>query len=414
MNGFRFLHTADLHLGSPFRGLTGKDPEVARVFAEATRTAFQGLVTRAIEEQVAFLVIAGDLYDGDWKDTSIGLFFARQMARLAQADVPVFLVRGNHDAESVVTKAVTLPANVRQFSAAKPETFTIEALKVALHGRSFPDRQVPENFATDYPDPRPGWFNLGVLHTSCDGRPPHAVYAPCSVQDLTLRGYDYWALGHVHQQEIVSRDPWIVFPGNLQGRSVRECGPKGAMLVQVEDGRVAEVEHLVLDQARWESLIIDVGGTADETEALRAIEAAFAPAADAAGHRPMAVRLTLSGATPLHAAWRADHARIADEAQAALQRRHGEAWLERLRLDTRQPGEPARSDAGDLAQLDLAAMLAGIDVAQDLKKKAQELLGQVAAKMPGGLQDDDAPSEDDLDQLFAEARDLVLGRATES
>lgn len=411
MSAFRFLHTADLHLGSPLRGLSGKDPEIAKVFASATRGAFEDLVARAIEERVAFVVIAGDVYDGDWKDTSIGLFFARQMARLDHAGIPVFLVRGNHDAESVVTKTITLPDNVRQFSAARPETFEIEALKVALHGRSFPDRAVPENYAVSYPDPKPGWLNIGVLHTSCDGRPPHAVYAPCSVQDLQLRGYDYWALGHVHEQEIVSREPWIVFPGNLQGRSVRECGPKGAMLVDVEDGRVSDVRSLVLDHARWESLVVDVGDADDEAEVLRAIETAFAPAAEDAGARPMAVRLTLSGTTPLHPAWHGDPARIADEAQAALQRRHGDAWLERLKLATHPPGAPFESAAGDLAQLDLGAMLAGIETDAGVREKAEALLGQIATKMPGGVDEADAPRLDDLDQLLAEARDLVLGRA---
>ncbi|MDQ0316317.1 metallophosphoesterase family protein [Amorphus orientalis] len=411
MSAFRFLHTADLHLGSPLRGLAAKDPEVAKVFAQATRGAFEDLVARAIEERVAFVVIAGDVYDGDWKDTSIGLFFARQMARLDQAGIPVFLIRGNHDAESVVTRSITLPDNVRQFSAARPETFEIDDLKVALHGRSFPDRAVPENYAVAYPDPTPGRFNIGVLHTSCDGRPPHAVYAPCSVQDLQLRGYDYWALGHVHEQEIVSREPWIVFPGNLQGRSVRECGPKGAMLVEVEDGRVGSVEPVVFDRARWESLEVDVSGVETETDALRAVEAVFEPAADRAEHRPMAVRVTLTGTTPLHAGWRGDHARIADEVQAALQRRHGDAWLEKLKLATHGPGVPAGSAASDLAQLDLAAVLAGIETEEGVRAKAAEVLAEIGRKMPAGVDDIDAPRADDLDQLLAEARDLVLGRA---
>jgi DNA repair exonuclease SbcCD nuclease subunit len=175
---FTFLHAADLHLGSPLIGLSLKDPEVARRFAAASREAFSDLVTQAIAANVAFVIVAGDVYDGEWRDTSIGLFFNRQVARLDRAGIPVFLLKGNHDAESVVTKTISLPDSVSQFPTSRPGTFRIEDLKVALHGRGFPDRAVPENYALGYPDPVPGWVNIGVLHTSCDGRPGHAVYAP--------------------------------------------------------------------------------------------------------------------------------------------------------------------------------------------------------------------------------------------
>ena len=113
----------------------------------------------------------------------------------------------------------------------------------------------PNSLVRGYPPPRSGSFNVGVLHTSLDGREGHARYAPTSVAELAARGYDYWALGHVHAYEEVSQDPWMVFPGNLQGRNVRETGPKGAVLVEVADAlRVAHVERLVLDEARWAAL----------------------------------------------------------------------------------------------------------------------------------------------------------------
>src|ERR1700691_6697677 len=171
---FTFLHAADLHLGSPFTGLALKDEEVARRFAAASREAFTDLVTHAIEGEVAFIVIAGDVYDGEWKDTSIGLFFNREVARLDRAGIPLFLLKGNHDAESVVTKTISLPASVVQFPTNKAKTFRSGELNVALHGRSFPDRVVNENYALSYPDPVPGWFNMGVLNTSCDGGPGQA------------------------------------------------------------------------------------------------------------------------------------------------------------------------------------------------------------------------------------------------
>ncbi len=173
MTVFRFLHAADLHLGSPFRGLAVKDPDVARRFAEAGRRAFSDLVSRAIEQEVAFAVIAGDVYDGDWKDNSIGLFFNRELARLDRVGIPTFLLKGNHDAESVITGAITLPSCVTHFTHDAPSTHRLEHLRVALHGRSFAKRAETENFALRYPDPLRGWFNIGVLHTSLDGRENH-------------------------------------------------------------------------------------------------------------------------------------------------------------------------------------------------------------------------------------------------
>ena len=159
------------------------------------------------------------------------------MARLGRAGIPVFVIKGNHDAHSVVTRSITLPSNVTVFGVRSAETHVIEHLGVALHGQSFADRQVPENLARDYPAPMPGMFNIGILHTSLTGRPPHADYAPCTLDDLRMRGYDYWALGHVHAFEVISQDPFVVYPGNIQGRNIRETGEKGAVLVSVSDGR---------------------------------------------------------------------------------------------------------------------------------------------------------------------------------
>ncbi len=219
-------------------GLASKDADVAAQFIEATRNALSTLVSKAIDLAVDFIVIAGDIYDGDWKDNKADLFFNREMARLQRAGIPVYLLRGNHDAVSVVTKTITLPDNVFEFPTNRPGTFRIDRLKVALHGQGFAERSATENLAIGYPRREQGWFNIGVLHTSLSGREPHAPYAPCSVDDLRSRGYDYWALGHVHQFEEVSADPLVIFAGNLQGRSVREVGAKGAVLVTVGDSHV--------------------------------------------------------------------------------------------------------------------------------------------------------------------------------
>lgn len=232
---FRFIHAADPHLDSPLRGLEAHEGAPVDVLRRATRRAFENLIQLAIDEAVDFLVIAGDVYDGDWRDYSTGLFFRGQMARLNDKGIPVFLIAGNHDAASVVSKKLVLPGNVSVFSTRTAESKELEGLPVVIHGRGFPQREVTENIAKEYPDAVPSKFNLGLLHTSLTGRPGHDRYAPCSEEDLTTKGYGYWALGHIHQPEIISQDPWIVFAGNCQGRHVKETGARGCRLVTVND-----------------------------------------------------------------------------------------------------------------------------------------------------------------------------------
>jgi DNA repair exonuclease SbcCD nuclease subunit len=401
---FRFVHAADLHLGSPLLGLAEKDGDVAARFARASREAFEDLVTRALEIEAAFVVIAGDVFDGDWRDASIGLFFNRQLVRLASRGVLTIFLRGNHDAESVVTRSLHWPDGVVEFSTRRPETHSIEQLRVALHGRGFPGREVRENFALDYPDPVPGWFNIGVLHTAC-GRAGHENYAPCTPADLAARGYDYWALGHVHAYEIVSRDPWIVYPGNLQGRSVRECGEKGAVVVEVADGRVESVARLSTDRARWADVLV-AADCEDETALMRAIEEAVRPHAKDADGRMLAVRVSLSGESGLHSRLGADPD-LRDKVEAAAQR-CGDVWLEKLRVATSPPSRPGAATAPD--GIDLGATLG--DVAGDpaLRAELASLIASVRAKLPGGLTDEAATALD-LESVLAEAEALALGRA---
>ncbi len=401
---FTFLHCADLHLGSPLLGLSLKDEAIARRFAQASRSAFSDLVTAAIAQRVAFVVIAGDVYDGEWKDTAIGLFFARELSRLHREEIPVFIIHGNHDAKNVVTSAIPLPDNVTTFPVKRAKTHKLEALRVAIHGRSFLEREETENWAPTYPDPAPGFFNIGMLHTSCDGKPGHASYAPCSSQDLVAKGYDYWALGHVHQFEVLNEHPHIVYPGNLQGRSIRECGPKGAVFVDVQDGRVRELRRVITDQARWAEVVVDASPHESREALLRAVAQAFAPVASEAEGKLVAARLRLTGATALHRSLVADHGGFAVDALAAAQQSAEDIWIEKLRIDTR---ELAATGGEDLAGVDLDALLAGGDAGALLLRLSEDM-EMLRSKSSGAsleLQMEDAPA------LLAQARALLLDPA---
>ena len=371
MASFRFFHAADIHLDSPLKGIASQDDNAAARIRTATREAFDQLVSATINEQVDFLIIAGDLYDGDWRDYNTGLFFSRQMGRLNASKIPVYLLHGNHDAESQITKRLDLPENVFVFGTRKPETFALGKLNVALHGQSFRQRDVTENLVPNYPIPVSDAFNIGVLHTGLGGIVGHANYAPCSLNDLTRKGYDYWALGHVHQAEILHEHPHIVFPGNLQGRHVRETGAKGAHLVTVEDSEVVDLEAVPCDVVRWAVLSVPLkdatrmGNVTDEVRAT--LEAAVA---NQASGRLLACRIRLEGRTEVHAQLVASEEQVLAEARAsALGLGDEVAWVEKVVIATEATVDPKtlaqREDAiGALQQMLKAATSDGALLAE--------------------------------------------------
>jgi DNA repair exonuclease SbcCD nuclease subunit len=398
---FQFIHAADLHIDSPLAALGLKDARIAATFAAAGRRAVEQLVEATIESGSKFLIVAGDVFDGDWRDVSTGLFFVRELGRLDRAGVKTFLIKGNHDAENRMSRRLDYPASAHVFDARRCETRHIEELRVALHGRSFADREAPPDFLSSYAPRREGWLNIGLLHTSLEGAPGHDPYAPCKVEDLARFGYDYWALGHIHAAAIVARDPWIVYPGNLQGRHARETGPKGAMRVSVEDGRVVAVEPIPLDAARWAHEQIDVTGLVEEEAVLARIGETLAEAARAAEGRPLAVRITLSGETPAHARLVARRDELLDEARGRAVAA-GECWVEKLRLETRPPAAPP----ADADAFDVAGLLA--DAAdEEFVAEIAALAASVADKLPRELRDAFLAIDPAL--RAAEARDLVAG-----
>lgn len=412
MMKFSFIHAADLHLGSPFVGLRTEDPKLADLMTSASRDALDDLVTQAIELKVAFFVIAGDVYDGDWKDTTIGLFFHRQMSRLERAGIPVFLVRGNHDAESVITKAVRPPKAVRTFDHNKVQSLELPDLKVVLHGQSFSTRAVTTNIAAGYPAARPGWFNIGVLHTSCDNRPGHDNYAPCSLEELVQRGYQYWALGHVHAFEILHEHPPILYAGNLQGRNARECGDKGAVLVEVEDNEVSSLKRLSVSRVRWASLAIDLSGINTEDEAFELYrqtisnEVAFSP------QLPLICRISIGGTTPLHRHLHEDHGRLRDELKAAADQSREDIWLEDVRLATSEPTAAHPGDA-NATGIDLSAMLSRILTSPELFDSAKAEIHTIIAKMPTAALAAELADEQTVRELLDEAFERLSGAGLE-
>lgn len=333
--GIKFFHSADLHLDSPLRGLERYPEAPSDRIRGATRRAFKNLIDACLEEGAKLLLIAGDLFDGEWQDYSTGLFFAAQLGRLREGDVHVVWLRGNHDAASKIRKSLVLPANVHELSVRRPETREFSELGVAVHGQGYSAADVREDLAARYPRALPGYVNVGLLHTSLNGRPGHEPYASCSLETLVDRGYDYWALGHIHEREVILREPFVVFPGNLQGRHVRETGPKGATLVNVEAGRITEVQSRSFDVVRWERLSIDASASRNVDDVVERVRAEFGNLSRTLDGRLLAVRVDVFGPSPAHAAIARRPDEFAQQVRAAaVEFSEAEVWVEQVRVRT--------------------------------------------------------------------------------
>lgn len=398
---FRFVHAADIHLDSPLRGLGRREDDAsAERIRLASRRALENLVQLCLDEEAAFLVIAGDLYDGDWPDYNTGLFFVRQMERLDRARVPVFLLYGNHDAQSHMTRSLRLPPNVRVFDDRAPMSFELEEPRVVLHGQSFARRAVFDDLSAGYGAPAADAFNVGVLHTSLTGAEGHEPYAPCNPDALAARGYQYWALGHVHAGAVVRDDPWIVFPGNLQGRHVRECGAKGARLVTVRDDRVVSAEHRVLDVVRWATLVIEIGPSDGPEEAITQVADALDAACDEADGRLLAVRIAVTGRTSESDRITREVDALGAECRAAALRCKSEVWIESVRVHTRAPRVAEAADGDDPCAAVVRSLLDGDEIVDPDLLATPELESKIRKRF--GIEDGEAGA------ILAEARELLL------
>ena len=410
----RFLHCADIHLDSPLRGLERYAGAPVDEVRGATRRAFENLVQLALREQVDFVVIAGDLYDGDWLDFNTGLFFAKGMAQLGESHIAVYVVRGNHDAASRVTRILRLPNNVHLFPDRAAKTVVDDSLGLAVHGQSFATAAVTEDLAAAYPAALRDHFNLGVLHTSLTGREGHAPYAPTTEQMLRSKGYDYWALGHVHAREIVSRDPYIVYPGNVQGRHIRECGAKGCELVTVEEGVISSVP-VALDVLRFEHIALDVSGLDALDGLLDVAHRAVRDGLQRADGRILGLRVGLHGAGTLHRELAARPERVIEQLRlTVLEASAGNAWLEKVEMRVRPNLNLAQLGGGD----DAVALLAGelkllLAEPVQLAAFAHDLLKDLRLKLPPEITDDEGFKLDEpalLRELLQEAEGEILAR----
>jgi len=409
----RFIHTADVHLDSPLFSLAVRDPEIADIIGAATRQAFINIVELCLEERVDALMIAGDLYDGQLRSMKTAAFLVDQLRRLTAANIRVFIIKGNHDAESKITKHVHWPDGVHVFSG-RGETVEMETLNSVVHGLSFAKPHVPESLLPKYKPPVPDAINIGLLHTSLGGDAVHDVYAPCSVQNLIDQGYDYWALGHIHKRSVNKSDTCtIVMPGNPQGRSVREAGPKSVTLVEILDDRSVTVEEKSVAVAQFERMPINLSSLSDWGDMVGSLEKAIMGYAATRSADNIIARLELHGATSLAGRLRRDMDVLLEEARSAA-KRVGSVFIETIVLKTTAPMVETKSSIADpiseLRNLMLDESFNRTVVYNDVA----ELLRQFQKILPPELRDwfgkDDADIARLVDEYCRQGAEDVLAR----
>ena len=337
MHNFSFIHAADLHLDSPFRGITTESTMVANALRSATFEAYKNLIDRCIREKVDFLVIAGDVYDGADRSVRAQLCFLDGLKTLCDHGIPAYVVHGNHDPLDGWASTIDWPDNVTIFGGEHVETYRVEVDGepiAVVSGLSYKQRREHRNLAKQFTLDESGLFQIGLLHCNCGGSTGHEDYAPCRLEDLTQKGINYWALGHVHERQILCSDPYVVYSGNIQGRSIRESGRRGCYLVHVENGVTVDLEFLQLNAVIWcsSSVSIETIRSLDGLE--RTISQECEDLSKAASGQPVVCRLELTGRGPLYNELRRDNTlpEILERAQLEGLSSDPFVWLQKLEM----------------------------------------------------------------------------------
>ena len=350
---YRFVHTADIHLDSPLRSLALRNHELAELIGAATRKAFAATIDLCLDERVDALLIAGDLYDGDQTSMKTARFLAGELGRLASAGIATFIIRGNHDALSRISKELVLPDQVKLFGG-RAEHVLIERgpgeRPVAIHGLSFAQATAPESLLSKYRQALSDTINIGMMHTSLGGAEGHDVYAPCSPADLIATGFDYWALGHIHKRSVIHDRGAIVMPGMPQGRDINEDGPKSVTLVAIADDGTVSLEERPTSLAEFARVTINATGLSEWSELADAVTHALGQARQASVSRELVVRLCVTGATPLAWRMRRDADLLMTEAEERSAR-IGATWIEKLEIGATPPGAEATASTDPLHEL---------------------------------------------------------------
>ncbi|MFB9278236.1 metallophosphoesterase family protein [Cohnella cellulosilytica] len=412
---FTFIHAADLHLDSPFKGLSKAPSAVRERLRESTFAALRRLGELAARERVDFIVLAGDLFDAADRSLRAQLRLQHVLGDLAGHGIRTYIVTGNHDHEGGTQAKLDWPDGVHVFGSSQVEcraALTRGGESAAhIYGISYPTRAVGDNLALRFKKREGAPFHIAVLHANVNGDPAHDDYAPCRLEELAASGFDYWALGHVHDRRVLSEYPHVVYPGNLQGRSVRETGGKGAYVVSVSASGRVDMQFHDLADVLWREIAVSIDGMEREQQLQEALLDALEEARRASAGRATIARLRLEGRGALHE--RLMRAEAAEEWLEGLREsltppEEADDWVWPESLHVRTAGElrleRAAEEDGFLGELVRRGMLEAAD-----PEAAKALLDEAAAplrKQPRLRQWLDSRSREEREQWIRRAMEL--------
>ncbi|AKB36317.1 DNA double-strand break repair protein Mre11 [Methanosarcina siciliae C2J] len=388
-----FVHAADLHLDSPFVGISGIDQELGERLAKATFQAYEAIIELCMEEEVDFLLIAGDVYDSADKSLYAQVRFIEGLRKLETAGIQIFICHGNHDPLDGWSASLKWPANVHTMRGDKAEVveFKKEGETAAfVVGMSYPTRHIMKNLVKDFPKKEDYWpFTIGLLHCSVGSYPEHDPYAPCTLQDLREPGYDYWALGHIHTPSVVCKEaPVVIYPGNPQGRHPGETGARGCCLVNVSSGGAISTKFVETDSVRWHIREVSIEGLEKEGELVENLQSQLDEIRENSGGRSAICRLVLSGRGPLHRTLR-EEGFLEDLLRTLREdeiRSRQFAWVERIENETLFPIERELLLKREDFVGDLVKIVEGLKTDEEALDEFHEVLAPLFKPGSGGKQ----------------------------
>ena len=415
MKSFRFAHSADLHLDSPFKGLASRMPdEIISVLRDSTFDAYKNIVSMCIDESVDALLIAGDIYDGADRSFKAQYRFIEGLKRLSDAGIRSFICHGNHDPLDGWQAQLDFPKEAYRFGKNAESVPLWDHLPeaVLVHGISYPTRIVQDNLIPRFQELKKAEFNIGLVHANVDSNPNHDPYAPCSLADLKATGYDYWALGHVHTKNILNSDhPKVVYPGNPQGRHSNETGERGIFIVDVDENGSISTKFRPVDLVRWAIIEISAREMENEQSFLDALEAEFDQQVRLNDGRDLIVRAIATGSSPIHQSLVRD--KFAEEMRDELNEKYGYQtpflWCERILVSTSPPFNRKERKNGTDFVADLLNLADDIVLNEEAVDLLLESVSDIYKKGKVGKHTKEfAPERNEIKELLREAENIYL------
>lgn len=413
MNRIKFVHTADIHLDTPFKGLSNLNNELAEKLRKSILQSFKNIIDLCIREKADFLLIAGDIFESHQRSLSAQLQFIAEINRLNEYNIPAYMACGNHDPMNSWLNELKLPPNLHRFSADQPESviYPGSGTPVAeISGISFKEQKTTKNLAALFPPARQNIpFSIALMHGTTGLPGPHENYAPFRPRDIENKGYDYWALGHIHKPGVISSEPYIVYPGNPQGRDFGETGMKGCYLVEMSQGKKTELQFIPVHTIRFEKHAIDITRLTALDQLPRVIEHPLLNEKQNSREVNSIARVQLHGRTPLHKALYKPG--VAEELAEQINERyinsHPFLWIDKIDIKTSPPLDFEQLEKGNDFP---AGILRKCSEYQNHPGRLQELVQKKKSELSSYAinKELDEFTRQDMDEIIGQAKQFLI------